>query len=358
MFLAIRDIYSARGRFALLGLVVGLITLLVVLLSGLTAGLASQSTSAVTSLPGSHIVFGATGEATPEVSFADSAITEQQLHTWRDAQAPAWVEPLGLTPGQAELEDSGSTAVTVLAARPHSVLAPDDLGDTGVVVSASLAEEEGVDTGDTIGLGDVDYPVTGTTPAAYYSHTPVVWTSLESWRDMVPTGSDPPTATVLVADLDGQDPAELDEAATTVTETHTDSRAGVASFSAENGSLLMIQGFLYVISALVVGAFLTVWTIQRAGDVAVLKALGGSTSYLVRDALVQAAIVLTLGAGVGATLGWGVGALAERTVPFELSGATTIPPVLGMLGLGMLGAVLTVRRITSVDPLTALGSAR
>ena len=47
VFLAIRDIRFAKGRFALMGGVVALITLLLVMLSGLTAGLADQSTSAI-----------------------------------------------------------------------------------------------------------------------------------------------------------------------------------------------------------------------------------------------------------------------------------------------------------------------
>ena len=46
VFVALRDIRFAKGRFALMGSVVALITLLIVLLSGLTAGLANQSTSA------------------------------------------------------------------------------------------------------------------------------------------------------------------------------------------------------------------------------------------------------------------------------------------------------------------------
>jgi putative ABC transport system permease protein len=47
VFLAIRDIRFAKGRFAMMGGVVALITLLLVMLSGLTAGLAEQSTSAI-----------------------------------------------------------------------------------------------------------------------------------------------------------------------------------------------------------------------------------------------------------------------------------------------------------------------
>ena len=59
MFVAIRDLRFAKGRFALMGAVVTLITLLVVLLSGLTAGLGRGNTSAITDLPADHLVFSA-----------------------------------------------------------------------------------------------------------------------------------------------------------------------------------------------------------------------------------------------------------------------------------------------------------
>lgn len=42
MFLGIRDITHAWGRFTLIGTVVGLITLLLVMLTGLTGGLGAQ----------------------------------------------------------------------------------------------------------------------------------------------------------------------------------------------------------------------------------------------------------------------------------------------------------------------------
>ncbi len=119
-----------------------------------------------------------------------------------------------------------------------------------------------------------------------------------------------------------------------------------------------MRGFLFAISALVIGAFFTVWTIQRRGDVAVLKALGASTRYLLRDALAQAVLVLLLGAGIGGALGAGMGAPAEGTVPFVLSATTTVLPVAVMILLGVTGAALAIRKITSVDPLIALGASR
>jgi putative ABC transport system permease protein len=119
-----------------------------------------------------------------------------------------------------------------------------------------------------------------------------------------------------------------------------------------------MRGFLFAISALVIGAFFTVWTIQRSGDVAVLKALGASTGFLLRDALGQAVVLLVAGTGLGTAVAAGVGAAVGGTVPFVLDASTVLVPALIMIALGAVGAALSIRRITSVDPLTALGSAR
>lgn len=50
--------------------------------------------------------------------------------------------------------------------------------------------------------------------------------------------------------------------------------------------------------------------------------------------------------------------MSGSAVPFVLTPATVLVPAAVMVLLGGLGAGLAVRRITSVDPLTALGSAR
>jgi putative ABC transport system permease protein len=45
-------------------------------------------------------------------------------------------------------------------------------------------------------------------------------------------------------------------------------------------------------------------------------------------------------------------------VPFVLDAPTVLFPAGVMVVLGAAGAALSIRRITAVDPLTALGSAR
>ncbi|QVQ52670.1 ABC transporter permease [Spiractinospora alimapuensis] len=362
MFIAVRDIRFAWGRFALMGSVVALITMLIVLLSGLTAGLASQSTSAVRDLPTDRIVFGSSGEADPEESFEDSVVDAPQRDEWAAAPGVAAAHLVGVTQARADIA-VGTTGVTVFGAPPDSGLAPERVADGEVVVPEGFAEEEGIVPGDTMTVSGRELTVSAVAGDAYYSHMPALWTTLDTWRGLDP-GHTPDAepgdeATVLAVEVDGDlDVAAADLAADTLSVDVADSLSAIGAFSSENGSLRMMLGFLYAISALVTGAFLTVWTIQRSGDIAILKALGASTRYLLRDALTQAFLVLTGGAVLGGALGVAVGAAAATMVPFESTLATTLFPVAGMVALGMAGAALAVRRVTSVDPLTALGGVR
>src|SRR5699024_9634469 len=111
----------------------------------------------------------------------------------------------------------------------------------------------------------------------------------------------------------------------------------------------------YVISALVSVAFLTVWTIQRTLDLSILRELGASGKYLLEDALSQAAVSLTVGAGLGGLIGWCRGSLAAGVFPVALSVDTGVVLTVGILLLGLLGALLASRKVAQTDPLIALG---
>lgn len=184
----------------------------------------------------------------------------------------------------------------------------------------------------------------------------MIWTSLADWRRLSPG---PSVATVIALKTTGA--ADLDRADRRL-DTRTVSRSaalsGIGSYTAENTSLQLIRGLLFAISALVVGAFFTVWTIQRSGDIAVLKALDARTGYLLRDALGQALVVLVAGTAVGSALAAAAGTAAADSVPFVLGAGTILIPAAVMVAVGVLGAGAAIRRVTAVDPLIALGSAR
>ncbi|MEU8953704.1 ABC transporter permease [Streptomyces sp. NPDC048518] len=364
MFVAWRDLKFAKGRFALMGAVIVLITLLVGLLSGLTAGLGRQNISAITSLPADKIAFQDPGGG-QDLSYSRSTVTQAQWRKWSEAPGVESAEPLGITTTRATAADT-SIGVSVFGVEPGSRLAPDSdrITDSTAVLSTTAADDIGVQAGDSLTLAGRRLRVAAVRGDAHYSHTPVIWTSLDTWRETAPpTGNDDgPTATATVIALSTAseaDTAVTDHQAGTETVSIDDSLSAIGSYASENGSLQLMRGFLFAISALVIGAFFTVWTIQRSGDVAVLKALGASTANLLKDALGQAVVLLVGGTLIGTGIAAAFGALVSGSaVPFLLTPATVLVPAAVIILLGALGAALSIRRITSVDPLTALGSAR
>jgi putative ABC transport system permease protein len=348
VYLALRDLRFARGRFALMGAVIALVSLLVVLLSGLTAGLSAQSVSALDQLPAARLAL-ATPVDGQHLSFSGSRLSADQLEAWARAGGAA-TAPLGVASARLGIHES-DVAVTAFGAPPGSFLAPSALSDGTAVVSDELAHDHHLRVGDTVRLDGQDLRVAEVRADSSFNHTPVVWTTLASWRQLDAAAGAAATAVALRGDVT----AQVD--GTSVT-TVKDARAAVGSYTAENGSLTLMRLLLLAISALVVGAFFTVWTVQRAADLAVLKAIGASSASLVRDALGQSLVVLAVGGGVGTVVAAGAGALAARVVPFVVSPATTVAPFAALLVVGLVGAAAAVRRITSVDPLTALGAAR
>ncbi|MFE9132137.1 ABC transporter permease [Streptomyces sp. NPDC007148] len=361
MFVSWRDLKFAKGRFALMGTVIVLITLLVGLLSGLTAGLGQQNISAITGLPADKIAFQAPSGG-QDLSYSNSTVTQAQWQQWSKAPGVESAEPLGITTTKATAGDK-STGVSAFGIEPGSRLAPhsDKITGTAAVLSTAAADDLGVQTGNSFTLAGQQLKVATVQGDAHFSHTPVIWTSLDTWQKIVPPAGSGQglSATVIALNTTSQaDTATIDHQADTKTVSSDDSLSAIGSYTSENGSLQLMRGFLFAISALVIGAFFNIWTIQRSGDIAVLKALGASTVGLLKDALGQAIVLLTGGTLIGTGIAAILGALVSGSaVPFLLTPATVLIPAAVIILLGALGAALSIRRITSVDPLTALGSA-
>lgn len=364
MFVAWREMRFARGRFAIIATVVGLITVLVGFLSGLTGGLAGQNVSAVVSWPADRIVFAAAGGGTgsaAEPSFADSTVTDAQQSAWAAVPGITAVHPVGVQQLRATTVGGDGTAVAVLGVDPGWLpTSPTDPGT--VTLSAPAAKALGATTGDLVTLAGRPFTVSTVGGDDWYAHTPVVQVERQDWAALsTATGGAPGAGTVLAVtgSPESTDWAAVDAATGTVSTGVLGSLTAIPAFRSEVGSLGLIVGLLFGISALVVGAFFTVWATQRRPDVAVLKALGASTGTLVRDTLGQALVVLLVGVGVGLALVVGAGlALQGTSLPFLLSPFTTALPGLALVLVGLVGAGFALRAVLTADPMTALGSNR
>lgn len=363
MFVALRDLRHARGRFVLMTSVIALITLLVGFLAALTSGLGRASTSAVVDLPVDRIAFAE--PAGSDLSFTESQVDETQWVGWDSVPGVEDAEPLGIAQARASQGET-TASVTAFGVEPGSRLTSATVADGQVALSAGAAEDLGAGPGSVVSIGALHLTVSAVSETeADYAHTPVLWVSLDDWQSLGARagGTDGGQVATVVAlttaggtsvSPDGLSVA--DSSLGTRTVDLPEARSAISSYAAENLSLTMMQAFLVAISALVVGAFFTVWTINRSRDIAVLKALGASDGYLLRDAVGQAVVVLALGTGTGALAAAGLGTLAGSLMPVVVGVSTIALPAVALAGLGLVGALLAVVRVTRVDPHAALAA--
>ncbi|SDM01205.1 putative ABC transport system permease protein [Corynebacterium mycetoides] len=323
MFVGIREIKGALGRFSLIVGVVGLITLLVVMLTGLTAGLGKQNTSALEALDPQSVTFSNMDD--PSYSTSRIALGD----------VPAGATPLGTGQTMLTTADDTEISAAVLGLPKGTALPTGGVMGDEAVASASL----GLTDGDEVGVGGASISVGEVADDLYYSHSPVLWVPTETWQAAMHTDA---AGTVLL---------NSDDSGITLGQSFN----ALPAYGSEQGSLKLIQGFLYAIAALVTIAFLTVWTIQRTRDLSILRALGASSSYLRKDALGQAALILAIGVIGGGVLALGLGAIAAQVAPFSLNVITVVAPPLALWVLGMAGAWLATSSITKIDPQQALG---
>jgi putative ABC transport system permease protein len=369
MFLALRDLRFARGRFALIGAVVSMIAVLAVMLSGLASGLADAGISSLRALPVTHLAFDKS--ASSEL-FSRSTVSTKTWEAWAAQPGVRKAEPLGQQLVHAELAGSGGKQLdlAVFGVEPGGFVAPPPLSgrplnedSDGILISEEIAKE-GVKIGDRLVAGQAETALTviGTIGHASFGHVGVVYAPLSLWQKLhyglpgalpaAATGEATAVALQLASDADI---SGIDRRLGTQTVDKADTYAASPGYAAESSTMNLIRGFLYAISALVVGSFFTVWTIQRRQEIALLKTIGAGTGYILRDALTQVAVVLLVATAAGTAVALALGGLMSGAAPFSLSTSQVMLAAGLLIVLGLAGAAVAVRRITKVPALDALG---
>ncbi|WP_279103472.1 ABC transporter permease [Gordonia paraffinivorans] len=374
MFLALRELSFARGRFALMGSVVALIAILMVLLSGLSVGLVNDGVSGLKKLPVTSFAFQK--DVATDSAFSRSLVPISDVETWKEQPGVEAAAPFGNTLANGRTEKGLEIDLALFGVEPGSFVDPKAAkgeslsGAPGEIVISETAEENGLKIGDVVTVEPLgtQLRVVGVLDGqSTFGHVDVAYVPLKTWQEIRagarPGEPVPPRVyeDITAVAVKGKDVnlAAGDAAADTTSLTLDESFGASPGYTAETSTLSLIQAFLYAISALVVGAFFTVWTIQRRQEIAVMRAMGASTGYLLRDSLAQSFILLLVSALVGIGIGVGIGAAIGSTpMPFALeAGSVAVAGTLLVL-FGMIGAAVAVLRITRVDPLTALGGNR
>ncbi|EGD54167.1 FtsX-like permease family protein [Gordonia neofelifaecis] len=361
MFIALRELRAAWGRFVMIGVVVALVAALVGMVSGFTIGLGNDTVSALRALNASSVAF-----ATGTSDFNRSVISAEDVAAWQNRPGVD-AAPLGVSMAHGENDHGTMVDLAVFGVEPGGPLSPateegDRLTDglDEVVVSEQLLAD-GIRIGDVLAIdnSDVRLRVVGSTDDRSYGHVSAAYTSLDTWRtvrygttDLGPRQQGTAAAVVV---LSGNPPDVLGGTTVQSDEVLLEAAPG---YSGERLTMNSILAFLYVIAPLIVAAFFAVWVLQRQGVYALQRALGVSRWSLVGSALAQAAVVVALATVAGSAVAYLLGLGLGDAVPFDLPFSSLATTTLAVIAASLIGSAVTLRWVVSADPLTMLGASR
>ncbi|HEU5084052.1 MAG TPA: cyclic nucleotide-binding domain-containing protein [Acidimicrobiales bacterium] len=209
-----------------------------------------------------------------------------------------------------------------------------------------LDDSADVAIGEQITLGDATFTVTGTTDrTTMFAGMPLVFMDIAEAQQLVYRGQPLATAVLL-----GETPAEVPDgfAVRTPDEIATD---GLRPLDGAISSINIIRVLLWFVAAMIIGTMVYLSALERRRDVAVLKAVGSSTSQMGGSIALQGALTALAAALIAAVLQVALVPVfpLEVTVPGR---AFYQIPVIAVL-VSLLAGAVGLRKAVSTDPALA-----
>lgn len=371
MYLAIREMKFAKVRYSLIAIIMLLVAFLVLFVTGLARGLAYDNAASIQNMSATHFVM----EKESNHRFTRSQLGEGVLAQAGSIAGEKNVEPLGVkmttvTPaGKASKLD-----VTLLAVKPEGWLMPAVAEGTAITsrsVGQVLVDDQLKESGIGIGSEILDqasgmkWTVSGFVSQESFSHSPAVFLNERDWQQLQSRSASRQEANGTATDISysalavkaSKEQAKQLAAALPDTEVVTKKAAvsAIPGYKEEQGSLLMMIVFLFVISAFVLAVFFYVITIQKSSQFGILKAIGTRTAYLVRSVALQV-LLLSIGSlVVSVLLVQAIEAALPSGMPFQLDVATLAGTCGAFIGMSLIGSLFSVWQVTRIDALDAIG---
>ena len=364
MFLALREIRHARLRFALIAAMIVLVSSLVFIISGLATGLSTGNTAAIYSMPVDRLAVSADSDRRLDRSTVSVSDSKGVMAV----DGVTLAEPIGISAANVKRDGHDELiGASLFGITPTGVMMPDITSGTAFTASTAVnpvvidetLTSDGVHLGDTITItpGDVQLTVVGITKGETYRLAPVIFMPLSLWQTLQPQQAGLPTdpATAILVNGSSSAFAAIPQQVTDI-EVATKSEVAnqIPGESAQNSTLLMIQIFLVVIAAGIIAAFFYIITLQKTGELGVMKALGAHTGYLAQALIVQAVILTVIGVAIGIGIAAVIAALVGNAVPYHISAPQMLEFGGVLLMVAILGTALSLTRIARIDPLDAI----
>ena len=370
MYLAWNEIKRSKGKYTMITLIVLLITWLVFLLTGLGNGLNSLNAATIQNLNGDHLLFAKDSEN----KFTKSTFSGSELEKAKQVTGVKDATLMGSHMSSATNESKKSDKkvdITLVGVSDSSFIVPKIIEGNALVatkphevIADRLIKEQGYELGDKMKISGSNevFTLVGFVENSTFNHLPTVWLSLSSWQAMryAAPGSDdgkenPVNAIVLQTD-DTFDSKKMAQALTDLqVATKKEAVASMPGYKEENGTIMLMLAFLVAISAVIIGVFFYVLTMQKLPQFGVMKAIGASNGFISKMVIGQVTIITLIGIILGALATYGIAAILPAGMPFSLDNKVILLYGLMLFIISLISTLFSVRQIVKVDPLIALG---
>lgn len=358
MFLAINEIKRAKLRYGLISGLLFLIAYLMFFLSGLAFGLMQENRSAVDIWKADSILLAKDSDATLSLSNiekdTETLIKGENVASLAQMNTVAWSVNNPKESDKAKVSLFGIDSSSFI--RPKVIEGRLFKNNKEVVLDQILAESGGFNIGDKFYTLTSDNALTivGYIQNNKFNVSPVVYMSNEAFQEVkygefLPKEKEMVNAFVVKGDIEKYPKNKLKKLSI---------NKFIKKLPGYNAQLLtfgFMIGFLIIISAIIIGIFMYVLTIQKAPIFGIMKAQGIANKTIAMAVMTQTLLLTVIGSGIGLLGTWFTSLVLPVNVPFQSNWVLYLAILFSMVFFALLGTLFSVLSIVRIDPLKAIG---
>jgi putative ABC transport system permease protein len=363
--LALKEMQRAKVRFGLLIVAIGLLVFLILFQQSLQNGLLRGFTGALRAQSAPVLVYSTDGQRTLQASVITPELEALVMSTEGVGSAGR------ITQGTFTVTADGNvTEASILGYDTPGLGSPERLSagrmpdGPGEAVASAEDANDGFGTGDvvTIEPGGEDVTIVGLADDAQLNVGPTLFVTSDGY-DRAVAARNPDAGTPLPNALgltpsEGTSPADLVAAVNAQSVDLDAVTRGQAADDAPGVSQVR-QSFqvIFLLYALVVpfvtGLFFLIVTVQKAGALILLRAIGAPSRRLVFALVVQVVVIVGLGLLVGIALYAPLTVVPVTALTLRFESTAVLAWSALLLALGLLSSLLAARRVLAIEPVAA-----
>ncbi len=369
MALALREIRRALVRFALLSGAIGLLVFLILFQQTIQVGLITSFVGAVEHQSAPVLVYPIDGRVNLQGSVVMPEL-QDAIESVDGIEVAGRIGQGTYSVRTGAAGDDGEQTVAILGYDDERVGAPDTMTDgrlpeaPGEVVALASAAGDGFDIGDTVTVlpGDVELEVVGLAEEIGLQASTSLFTTYETFESVV-TGTNPdatsaPPAAIGLRPAEGVSAEQLvervnDQVPDADAYTRADAAAETPGVAQVQQSFQIIFVLYGLVVPLVTGLFFLIVTLQKAGALTLLRAVGVPAPRLVRSLVAQVLLVMGLGIVIGIAMYVPLSNQQLGGIPLSFQAGAVVFWAVLLLVLGVLSSLFAARRVLAIDPIEA-----